>query len=68
MSEKPIYTVDDTRRAHRHSGRTREVILEPSGHGRYSAGETAGQMAVRLLGELAVEMATPQQPRSKKQS
>jgi hypothetical protein len=68
MSEKPIYTVDNTRHAHRHSGRTREVILEPSGHGCYNAGETADQMAVRLLGELALEKATPQQPRSKKQN
>jgi hypothetical protein len=64
MSEKPIYTVDDTRRAHGHSGRLREIIVQPYGRGCYNAGETADQMAVRLLAELAVARAMPHQSRS----
>jgi hypothetical protein len=66
MSEKLIYTVDDTRRAHGHSGHLREIIVHPYGRGCYNAGETADQMAARLLAELAVVKATPHQSRSRK--
>jgi hypothetical protein len=66
MSEKPIYSIDDTRSAHSHSGLLRNIIVHPYGRGSYNAGETADQMAARLLAELTVVNATPHQSRSKK--
>jgi hypothetical protein len=68
MSEKPLYTIEDLRSTQGNSGRLREIKVHPYGRGCSNVGETADQMAARLLAELAVVKATPHQSRSKKQN
>jgi hypothetical protein len=68
MSERPRYTIENLRSPQGNSGRLREIKVHPYGRGCSNVGETADQMAARLLVELAVIKATPHQARSKKQN